>query len=184
MKLINGIIRTIDTVNDWLGRIFSVLVLGILGVIVCEVVLRRIFNMPQIWTQPLMVMLFSMYIILICAYGFQMKAFVAVDVIFAKLPPMVQYILHLITYFCYLVPFVFWITPKTWNFFWRAFSTGEKNYSVWGEPTWPMKLCYFVGMVLLCAQTVSEMLKQVRGIVEITKGGKKGASPDGEEAGT
>ena len=47
-----------------------------------------------------------------------------------------------------------------------------------------MKLCYFVGMVRLCAQTVSEMLKQVRGIVEITKGGKKGASPDGEEAGT
>ena len=179
MKIINAIIKVIDTVNDYLGRVFSVLVLGILGVILCEVVSRRFFNRPQIWTQPLMIMLFAMYIVLICAYGFQMKAFVAVDVLFAKLSPMVQYVLHLITYFCYLVPFAFWITPKTWNFFYRAFSTGEKNYSVWGEPTWPMKLCYFIGMSLLCAQTVSEMLKQVRGIAELA--GKKSAPADGKE---
>lgn len=180
MKIINTIIKVIDTVNDYLGRVFSVLVLGILGVILCEVVSRRFFNHPQIWTQPLMIMLFAMYIVLICAYGFQMKAFVAVDVLFAKLPQMAQYVLHLVTYFCYLVPFAFWITPKTWNFFYRAFSTGEKNYSVWGEPTWPMKLCYFIGMSLLCAQTVSEMLKQVRGIVELAA--KKPASADGKEA--
>ena len=173
MKIIDGIIKTIDTVNDFLGKIFSVLVLGILGVIVCEVVLRRFFNKPQIWTQELMIMLFAMYIILICAYGFQKKAFVAVDVLFARLPLMVQYILHLITYFIYLVPFVFWITPKSWGFFLKSFLTHEKSYSVWAEPVWPVKLCFFIGLVLLCAQTVSELLKQVVGIVECAKGGKK-----------
>ena len=81
MKIVKGICKGIDKVNDILGNIFSVLVLGILGVIICEVVLRRLFNSPQIWTQDLIVMLFAAYIILISAYGFQKKAFVAVDVL-------------------------------------------------------------------------------------------------------
>ncbi len=181
MKLVNGIIKVIDTVNDYLGRIFSVLSLGILAVIVCEVVMRRFLNRPQVWTQPLMVMLFAMYIALICAYGFQKKAFVAVDVLFARLPPMAQYILHIVTYLFYLVPFAFWITPKTWNFFLKSFLSGEKNYSVWQEPAWPMKLCYFVGMFLLCVQTVSELLKQVRGIAE-TGRARKAPPAEREEA--
>ena len=117
MKVIKGICNGIDKFNDILGRVFSVLVLGILGVILCEVVLRRIFNRPQIWTQDLTVMLFACYIILICAYGFQKKAFVAVDVIFAMLPQMAQHILHIITYLIFLVPFVVSMLPSELELF-------------------------------------------------------------------
>ena len=41
---------------------------------------------------------FGCYIIMVCAYGFQKKAFVAVDVLYARLKPLAQNILHLITY--------------------------------------------------------------------------------------
>ena len=86
MKAIKAIYNGIDKFNDFLGRIFSVLSLAILAVIMCEVILRRIFNRPQIWTQDLIVMLFACYIILISAYGLQKKAFVAVDVVYAMFP--------------------------------------------------------------------------------------------------
>ena len=181
MKIVKGICKGIDKVNDILGNIFSVLVLGILGVIICEVVLRRLFNSPQIWTQDLIVMLFAAYIILISAYGFQKKAFVAVDVVFAMFPKLVQHILHVVTYFCFLVPFVFWITPKTWNFFLKAYTTHEQTYSVWAAPTWPVKFCFFLGMVLLCVQSVSEILKEVIAAVETVKT-KKALPADGKEA--
>lgn len=180
--------RTIDEVNDGLGKIFSVLVLGVLGVIMCEVVMRRIFNQPQIWTQELTVMLFACYTILICAYGFQKKAFVAVDVVFAKLPQTLQYIIHLITYGVFLVPFVFWITPRCWDYFMRAYQTNEMRYSVWQVPTWPVKLCFFLGFALLAVQAVSEMLKQVTGMVDHLqnkRAGKRAAKAlpaNGEEA--
>ena len=65
MKAIKAIYNGIDKFNDFLGRIFSVLSLAILAVIMCEVILRRIFNRPQIWTQDLIVMLFACYIILL-----------------------------------------------------------------------------------------------------------------------
>lgn len=181
MKIIKGICKGIDKVNDILGNIFSVLVLGILAIILCEVFLRRIFNSPQIWTQDLIVMLFASYIILICAYGFQKKAFVAVDVVFAMLPKVAQYILHIVTYFIFLVPFVFWILPKSFNFFLRAYTSNEQTYSVWAAPTWPVKLCFFVGLFLLAVQTVSEILKQFVALVEELQG-KKSLPEGGEEA--
>ena len=181
MKVIKGICNGIDKFNDILGRVFSILVLGILGVILCEVILRRIFNRPQIWTQDLTVMLFACYIILICAYGFQKKAFVAVDVVFAMLPQMAQYILHIITYLIFLVPFVVSLLPSGWSFFLRAYTTNEKTYSVWAAPTWPVKLCLFIGLALLAIQSVSEILKQVQAIVELAQG-KKTLPADGKEA--
>lgn len=177
MKIIKAICKGIDKVNDILGNIFSLLVLAILAVILCEVVMRRLFNSPQIWTQPLTIMLFAAYTILICAYGFQKKAFVAVDVVFVMLPKAAQYILHIITYLCFLCPFVFWIVPKSFNFFMRAYTGHELAYSVWVAPTWPVKFCFFFGMLLLAVQTVSEVLKQVVGLVETLqeqKGGKEG----------
>ena len=170
MKVIKGICNGIDKFNDILGRVFSVLVLGILGVILCEVVLRRIFNRPQIWTQDLTVMLFACYIILICAYGFQKKAFVAVDVLYARLKPLAQNILHLITYLVFFVPFVFVLVPESFGFFLRSYTTGERGYSVWAPPAWPVKLALFVGMTLLALQGISEMLKCVRGIGEAVSG--------------
>ena len=181
MKVIKGICNGIDKFNDILGRVFSVLVLGILGVILCEVVLRRIFNRPQIWTQDLTVMLFACYIILICAYGFQKKAFVAVDVIFAMLPQMAQHILHIITYLIFLVPFVVSMLPTSWRFFLRSYTTHEQTYSVWAAPTWPVKLCLFIGLALLAIQSISEILKQVQAIVELAQG-KKTLPADGKEA--
>lgn len=181
MKIIKGICKGIDKVNDVLGNIFSILVLGILAVILCEVVLRRIFNKPQIWTQDLIVMLFAAYIILICAYGFQKKAFVAVDVVFAMFPKLVQHILHVVTYFVFLVPFVFWILPKSWAYFLKAYTTNEQTYSVWAAPTWPVKCCFFVGMLLLAVQAVSEILKEVVAAIETAKA-PKALPADGKEA--
>ena len=165
MKAIKAIYNGIDKFNDFLGRIFSVLSLAILAVIMCEVILRRIFNRPQIWTQDLIVMLFACYIILISAYGLQKKAFVAVDVVYAMFPVRVQHILHIVTYAIFLVPFLMGLVPASWTFFLNAYTTGEQ--------TWPVKLCLFVGLVLLAIQAVSEILKHVEGLVTASANGKE-----------
>lgn len=173
MKAIKKICKGIDKVNDILGQIFSVLVLGILAIILVEVFMRRLLSKPQIWTQDMIVMLFAAYTILISAYGFQKKAFVAVDVLYAKLPERVQYLLHIATYIVFLVPFVGMILPKSWNFFMKAFLSGEKSYSVWAAPTWPVKFCFFLGLLLLTIQTVSEILKKLTAFVDDVKGIKE-----------
>ena len=44
-----------------------------------------------------------------------------------------------------------------------------------------MKFCFFLGMVLLCVQSVSEILKEVIAAVETVKA-KKALPADGKEA--
>lgn len=168
MKVIKRICGVIDLINEWIGRIASFTVLAILAVIIIEVVLRRLFHSPQIWTMDVICMTFGCYIILVCAYGFQKKAFVAVDVFYAQFKPLTQNILHLITYFIFLVPFVFVLVPESLRFFLQSFLTGEKGYSVWAPPVWPVKFALFIGLTLLALQGVSEMLKCVIGIGEAT----------------
>ena len=88
-----------------------------------------------------------------------------------------QNILHLITYLVFFVPFVFVLVPESFGFFIRSYVSGERGYSVWAPPAWPVKLALFVGMTLLALQGISEMLKCVNGIIasatgaEDTKGG-------------
>ena len=48
---------------------------------------------------------------------------------------------------------------------------------MWAAPTWPVKLCFFIGLFLLAVQTVSEMLKQLVCLIEEVQGKK--ALPDG-----
>ena len=81
-----------------------------------------------------------------------------------------QNILHLITYLVFFVPFVFVLVPESFGFFLRSYTTGERGYSVWAPPAWPVKLALFVGMTLLALQGISEMLKCVRGIGEAVSG--------------
>lgn len=166
MKMLKRICRGINLINDWIGRICSFAVLGILAVIVIEVVMRRLLHSPQIWTMDVICMTFGCYVIMTCAYGFQKKAFVAVDVLYARLKPLTQNILHLITYLLFLVPFGFVLVPESCRFFIRSFVTGEKGYSVWAPQVWPVKLCLFLGLLLLSLQGVSEMLKCVIGIAD------------------
>lgn len=73
MKVIKRFSSVIDLVNAWIGRIASFAVLAILAVIVIEVILRRLFHSPQIWTMDVICMTFGCYIIMVCAYGFQKK---------------------------------------------------------------------------------------------------------------
>lgn len=173
MKGLKTICKAIDTAMDWVGKICSFAVLGVLAVILIEVILRRIFNNPQIWTMDAICMTFGCYIILICAYGFQKKAFVSVDVLFGRLSPVKQRVVHLITYLIFFVPFVFVLLPKSWSFFYKAFITGEKGYSVWAPVVWPVKLCLFIGLVMLGIQGISEMLKQVDWLADYFRNGKQ-----------
>ena len=62
----------------------------------------------------------------------------------------------------------------------KAYTTGEQSYSVWAAPTWPVKFCLFFGLLLLAIQSVSEILKQVRGIIEDVTAKK--LPEDGKEA--
>lgn len=182
MKAIKLVCKVIDTITEYTGRVFSFISLITLGVIICEVFMRRILNRPQIWTMDMICMSFGIYVILISAFGFLRKAYVCVDVVYMMLPPVVRHVLHVITYFIFFVPFAFKLTPVAYKFFIKSFTTHELGYSVWQPVLWPIKLALFVGLLLLSIQGISEILKHVDWIIMYIRNGCK--NPDIDEGPT
>ncbi len=179
MKVIKMICKAIDTFTEYTGRVFSFFSLVTLCVIIYEVFMRRILNSPQIWTMDMICMSFGIYVVLIAAFGFQRKAFVCVDVVYAMLPKIAQHVMHVITYVIFFVPFAFKLTPVAWRFFLKSYQQQELGYSVWQPVVWPVKLALFVGLLLLCIQGVSEILNHVDWLIMYIRNGFK--NPDVED---
>lgn len=177
MKILTKICQVIDTFNDVLGRILSFSILGIVAIIMCEVILRRFLNMPQIWTTDLITMIFGCYTILILPLGLQYGTFVCVDVLVQKVRAVKAHWLHLITSLLLQVPFVYYLVPRSLQFFLKSLSNGERGYSVWAPILWPVKLCLVVGLVLLAIQVISELLKESLWIASYYGSGKKEPEP-------
>jgi TRAP-type mannitol/chloroaromatic compound transport system permease small subunit len=76
-----AIAKRIDAVSNWVGKIFSYLVLPLTALIVFEVITRRFFNAPTIWTFELSNFLFGSHFMLVAAYGLLYKAHVSIDLV-------------------------------------------------------------------------------------------------------
>jgi TRAP-type mannitol/chloroaromatic compound transport system permease small subunit len=175
MAFPKALIKIIDTVIDRAGKVFCFFALAILAVITFEVFSRRVFGQPTIWAYELIIMLFAMYVVLICAYGFQKGSFVFVDVLSRKFPPVIAHIVSLVTFVIFFFPFVLGILPSAFDFFWMSFKTREVSMSAWAPIIWPAKFALFLGLVMLLAQGVSEVLKQVLWFFEREKNQKDAA---------
>lgn len=85
MRVVHKVIKGIDTINLWVGRIgsWSILVLTLL--IVFEVISRRVFNSPTIWTYEVITMVFGFHFMIVAAYALLYKSLVSVDLLYNRL---------------------------------------------------------------------------------------------------
>lgn len=177
MKLLETICRGVDTVVDGVSRVIAFLVLAVVAIIMCEVILRRVFGLPQIWTTDLITMLFGCYTIMILAFGLQHGTFVCVDLIVERLSWVTRTWIALITAILFQLPFAYFLIPRSWTFFYKSLSTAERGYSVWAPYLWPVKLCLFIGLVLLGIQIISEILKHILWLLRYYRSGRQEPPP-------
>lgn len=173
MNLIRKLCTAIDTMTEATGRAFAFLVLATQFTVLFEVVARKIFNHPQIWTMDIILYTYGMYFILALSYGFLNKSYVRVDILSSTWPKIVEHIVHLVTYIIFMWPFIFWVMYRAFPFAIKSIVNNEKNYSVWLPPLWPVKIVFAVGLVLLNLQALSETLKEVLWIFDYYKNGKE-----------
>ena len=177
MKIIKGLCGVIDTINDVLGRAFAFLIFAVMGIIMCEVILRRLFDKPQIWTSDLITMLFGAYIILTLAFGLLHKSYVGVDLMVERLPAVKRHWLHLITGIAFQIPYVTFLIPRSSAFFLKSLNAMERGYSVWSPVMWPVKFSLFLGLLLLGLQIASELLKEAVWLITFYQDGRKEPAP-------
>ena len=160
MAKIRLLVHIVDTVNEWVGRITSLLILAAVGVIIFEVVVRYGFNAPTKWSFESSVFLFCGYILLGGGYTLLYGEHVNTDVFYRRFPLRTKAIVDLFTA---VLSFLFCIV-LLWEgreLAWDATEIGRHSQTPWGPPLYPVLWVIPLGAGLLLVQVLVKFIRDL-----------------------
>ncbi len=155
------VVRFLDTVSEWTGRIFSWVIVPITLLVVLEVVLRRFLHRPTIWNFEVTKQLYGFYFMIVAAYTLQHGGHVAVDILAKRLGKRGEAILDILGYLLFFFPFCIIIVWQGFLFAKASWIIKERSWSVFAPPLYPIKTVVPVTGGLLLLQGFSEFLKRI-----------------------
>ncbi|MBX6320514.1 MAG: TRAP transporter small permease subunit [Rhodospirillaceae bacterium] len=121
---------------------------------------RLFFGVPINWVLETTQFLLSAYYLLGGAYTLQLGQHVRMDLFYDRLSPRrkaaTDAITILFVLFYLVVLFAGGISSTEY-----AITFGQKNYSAWAPPLWPIKIVMTFGILLMLLQCVSAFIKDV-----------------------
>ena len=158
------VIRGIDTVSEWSGRLAAWLVIPLIGVMSWEIIVRKI-DRPTYWAFDLSYMLYGALFMLGAAYTLYRGSHIRTDFLYQGWPVRVQ---ASVDAFCYLFLFFPGMVIFLWlGVDWAILSWQREERamaSAWMPPLYPLKTVLPVAISLLILQGVSEFLKCIHAI--------------------
>ena len=177
--------RSIDRVNEFVGRNVSWLVLAAVLISAGNATIRKMFDMSSNAWLEVQWYLFGAVFMLAAGYTLRKNEHVRIDVLAGSLSKRSRDWIDLIGHFVFLLPFCLMMTYLAWPFFWRSFKSGEMSSNAGGLIIWPAKAVVLAGFILLTAQAVSEIIKRIaiiRGLIQEEPGHDHSMPPQVEAA--
>jgi TRAP-type mannitol/chloroaromatic compound transport system permease small subunit len=156
----NPWVRFADTVNKWIGRTISFLLLPITFITSFEVFMRYVVRSPTIWAWDLNIQLSATVILLGGGYTLMENGHVAVDILVINMSPKRRALLDLITSPFFFFGFVI-LLWYGWEVGWTSFQAREAMPTVWAPPYYPIKLLIPIGALLMLIQGVAKFIRDL-----------------------
>jgi len=163
---VKRLVRFLDSISEWTGRIFGWVIVPLVLLTVMEVILRRFLNAPTIWSFEVLKQLYGLHFMIVAAYALLYRAHVSVDVFTMLLSKKGKAILDIITYFLFFFPFCIVCVWQGYSFAARSWAMKETSWSVFAPPLYPIKTVIIITFILLILQGISEVIKTVNVLVE------------------
>jgi TRAP-type mannitol/chloroaromatic compound transport system permease small subunit len=182
MKLLLGLSRAIDALNENIGKLTYWLILAAVLISTGNAVIRYSINMSSNAWLEIQWYLFS-FVFLFCAgYTLLHNQHVRIDVISGHLSGRGRAWIDILGTIFFLLPMAIAIMWLSWPVFLDAYRSNEVSTNAGGLLVWPGRLMLPVGFFLLVLQGFSELIKRVaflRGL--IPDPGEKDEGPTDEE---
>jgi len=158
MKFVLRLVYIIDLINEWIGRIFSFLIIALMLLVVEEVIARYFFRSPHDWGLELSGFLFLITICLGGGYTLLHGGHVKVDIIYLLFPARVKAIVDLFTYII-VICLAFVLIRYGGESFLRAFTSHAVSFSGWQVILWPFRLFVPIAGMLLGLQALAKWIR-------------------------
>jgi TRAP-type mannitol/chloroaromatic compound transport system permease small subunit len=156
-----AISRGIDALNDRIGRICSYSAFLLILIVLFEVISRRIFNRPTIWTFEVICWFYGFHFMMTLPYVLLHNAHVNMDLVVNRFNKYQQAIISIIAYCIFFFPFVGGLTIYSLDFAVESWAEAELSWSPWSPPLYYIKTVMPVSFFLLLLQGVSEVIKKI-----------------------
>lgn len=161
------ILKIIDNISEWVGRISSWLILLLILILTFEVISRYVFNSPTIWANELSSMLLGTIIALGWAYTHKHDGHIRVDVLYNIFPHKVRKIIDLVCFVIMFVPLIVFIMYRTFNWLIEAIVNNEVlTKGIWYPPVWPIRLMFLIGLGLFLLQGIAQFIRDIQQLVQ------------------
>ncbi|MBN9331856.1 TRAP transporter small permease subunit [Devosia sp.] len=153
-------VRYVDKMNYGVGRFAMYLIFPMGAILLYSTVMRLILGYPVNWALEMTQFMLSAYYLLGGAYSMQLDAHVRMDLFYSNMKPRTRAITDSIT----ILAVIFYLCVllgggiSSTNY---AIVYGQKNYTAWGPPLWPIKVVMCIGIFLMLLQLISTFIKDV-----------------------
>jgi len=163
-------IRIVGIINEWVGKVASILLIPLTLITAYEVVMRYVFSKPTIWAWDLNVQIFAFLNLLGGGYTLLHGGHVNVDVIVGLLSPRRRAFVDLLTSFFFFLG-VTVLVVGGWQVGWSSWEAREAMSTIWAPPLYPMKMILPVGAFLVLIQGTAIFLQNLMTVL-----GKEGGN--------
>lgn len=160
MGILLRIVRTIDRLNSWVGKLAGFVALLMVLVVTTDVIMRYAFDTTFVAVQELEWHLFGVLFLIGAGYTLLVDGHVRVDVFYQRLSPKGQAWINLLGVIFFLLPGCFLVLETSWQFFDMSLSINEGSPDPGGLPArWVLKSFIPLGFSLVTLQGISMGIK-------------------------
>jgi TRAP-type mannitol/chloroaromatic compound transport system permease small subunit len=153
-------VRSISSVNEWVGKACSLFLVPLVCIMLLEVILRYAFDRPTIWAWDISMMLMALTVVLPGGYLLLKDSHINMDIIVRRLSPKTRAIIDLATsvLFFFVIGLLVW---KGGEGAWDSLLSREHLSTVFAPPIYPLKMVWPVAAFLLLLQGVAKFIRDL-----------------------
>ncbi|WP_334187267.1 TRAP transporter small permease subunit [Noviherbaspirillum sp.] len=160
MKPLLKLSNIIDVVNNRIGQGLMWLILAAVLISAGNAFVRKIFGVSSNAYLEVQWYLFAAVFMLGAGYTFLKNAHVRIDFVSSRLSARTRSWIDIVGIIAFLLPLCWLLITLSWPLFVNAWESGEVSGNAGGLVRWPVYLLIPVGMALLLAQGLSELIKR------------------------
>lgn len=151
----------IDRINEWMGKIYSWILVPLTVMVTFEVVSRYVLNRPHAFVTELAFYMYGSLAILVAGYTLRHGGHVGVDIFESRFSPRTKFVVQTITFLVFFVPFVGLLIPAATDMTIKSFASHERSVFAMLPLTPYFKACLPIGLTLLLLQGVADFARSI-----------------------
>jgi len=157
-----AILRVIDSISEWTGKIARWFWVVVVLVMTYEVTMRYGFNAPTMWAYETSMMVGAATYALAFCYTHKHRAHVRVDVLYMRLSPRGRAIIDITGGLLLFFPLIIVLADMSVDVAWRAWLINEKSVETyWYPPIAPVRTVLAIGLILFLLQGGAQFFRDL-----------------------